>query len=195
MTSAPDDLEAMLHAFAEAGADDVTLADYVRRYPEFAGELIDFAQELRALETDEAAPYTPDTAWETESWARFTKSAGFTSGSASLPDPFATLNSVQQVQIRRTLNVPSMVFNAFRDRQVDPGTVPEPFLSRLAELLSVAVGELRSALTGPPRLDSAMQYKADDKPATASEKVAFADLLDQAMVPADRREALLRDRA
>jgi hypothetical protein len=195
MTSAIPDLDATLEAFAEAGADDATLADYVRRYPQFAGELIDFAQELRAVEADDAAPYTPDTAWETESWARFAKAAGVARGGASVADPFATLNSARQVEIRQTLGVPSMVFNAFRDRQVDPGTVPEPFLARFAQLLSIASQELRAALTAPARLDPAMQYKADGKPAAAADKVAFADLLDQAMVPADRRAALLRDEA
>ena len=193
MTSAIPDLEATLQAFAEAGADDATLADYIRRYPQFAGELIDFAQELRAVEADAAAPYTPDAAWETGSWARFAKAAGIAAGDASVADPFVTLSSARQVEIRQTLDVPSIVFNAFRDRQVDPGTVPEPFLARFAQLLSVAASELRAALTAPPRLDPAMQYKTDGKPAAATDKVAFADLLDQAMVPADRRAALLSD--
>lgn len=195
MTSVTPNLEATLHAFAEAGADDATLADYVHRYPQFAGELIDLAQELRAIEADDAAPYTPDTAWETESWARFARAAGIASGDAPVADPFAALNSAQQVEIRRTLDIPSMVFNAFRDRQVDPGTVPEPFIARFAQLLSVAAGDLYAALRAPARLDPSMQYKADGKPAAVAEKVAFADLLDQAMVPADRRAALLRGEA
>ena len=188
-------LDDTLHAFAEAGADDATLADYVRRYPQFAAELIDFAQELRQIEIDDAVSYTPDTAWENASWARFAKAAALAESDVAVADPFATLSSVRQVDIRRALDVPSTVFNAFRDRQVDPGSVPRPFLAKLADLLGIDPGGLRACLMGPERLDPAMQFKADDKPTTGAGKVTFADLLDQAMVAPDRRAALLRDEA
>ena len=201
MKQAIPNLDETLHAFAEAGTDDTTLADYVRRYPQFAAELIDFAQELREIDVDEARPYTPDTAWENASWARFAKAAAVAVAVAAsdvavaVADPFATLSSARQVEIRRALSVPSTVFNAFRDRQVDPGSVPRPFLAKLADLLGIDPGGLRACLMGPEQLDPAMQFKADDKPTAAAGKVTFADLLDHAMVAPDQRAALLRDEA
>ena len=71
--SATPSLDDILYAFAEDGTDGATLAEYIRRYPGFAGELIDLAQELRAVEADIEAPYTPDTVWETKAWVRFAK--------------------------------------------------------------------------------------------------------------------------
>jgi hypothetical protein len=193
VTSAAPTLEDALYALAEAGGNDVTLAELVGHYPQFADELLDLAQELRAIEADAAAPFTPDEAWESESWARFAEATGVTAALAADVDPFANLSSARQVEIRQALGVPSMVLNAFRDRQVDADSVPRPFFRQLAQLLSVAIEELKACLALPERLSPVMQYKADNNPGAASAKVAFADLLEQAMVPAERRATLLRD--
>ena len=193
MTQAAPSLDDILYAFAEAGADDATLADYIRRYPKFAGELIGLAQELRAVEADIDAPYTPDTAWETGAWVRFATATGITGANASIADPFASMSSAKQVEIRRALAVPTMVFNAFRDLQVDADSVPRPFLSRFAHHLAIALDDLKALLALPERMEPAMQFKADDRPSTAASKVKFADLLEQAMVPAERRAELMRE--
>lgn len=194
MTEAAPNLDDILYAFAEAGTDDdATLADYIRRYPKFAGELIDLAQELRAVEADIDAPYVPDAAWETGAWARFATATGITDAESTIADPFATMSSARQVEVRRALGVPTVVFNAFRDLQVDADSVPRPFLSRFADYLAVALQDLKDLLALPERTEPAMQFKADGRPGAAASKVKFADLLDQAMVPAERRAELLRD--
>lgn len=193
MTQAAPSLDDILYAFAEAGTDDAILADYIRRYPKFAGELIGLAQELRAVEADIDAPYTPDTSWETGAWARFATATGITDAKATIADPFATMSSARQVEIRRALDVPTMVFNAFRDLQVEAASVPLPFLSRFADYLAVALDDLKALLALPERMEPAMQFKADDRPGAAASKVKFADLLDQAMVPAEHRAELMRE--
>lgn len=193
MRSAAPTLEDTLYALAEAGGDDAALAELVGRYPQFADELLDLAQELRAIEADAAMPFTPDEAWESGSWTRFAEATGVAAAPAAVVDPFANLSSTRQVEIRQALGVPSMVLNAFRDRQIDPDSVPRPFFRQLAQLLSVAIEELKACLALPERLSPVMQYKADNNPGAASAKVAFADLLEQAMVPAERRATLLRD--
>lgn len=193
MTQAPASLDEILYAFAEDGMDDATLAEYIRRYPEFAGELIDLAHELRAVEADIEAPYTPDTAWESKAWVRFAKAIGVTPADVNVADPFASMSSARQVEIRRELDVPVSVFNAFRDRQVEAQSVPRPFLSRFAAYLSVRHEQLVALLTLPARLDPAMQFKADDRPSSESGKISFGDLLDEAMVPAPRRAELMRE--
>lgn len=193
MTQATPSLDDILYAFAEAGTDDVTLAEYIRCYPMFAGELIDLAQELRAVEADNEAPYTPDTAWETRAWVRFAEAIGVAPADIAVADPFASMSSARQVEIRRELDVPVLVFNAFRDRQVEAHTVPRPFFSRLAGYLSMSLDQLASFLSLPARLDPAMQFKADDRPGVDSGKVPFGDLLDEAMVPAARRAELMRE--
>lgn len=193
MTQATPSLDDILYAFAEDGTDDKTLAEYVCRYPAFAGELIDLAQELRAVETDVEAPYTPDTAWETKAWVRFAEAIGIMPADVDVVDPFISMNSARQVEVRRDLNVPVSVFNAFRDRQVEAQSVPRPFLSRLAASLSVTVEQLMAFLTLSARLSPAMQFKADDRPGAQGGKIPFGDLLDEAMVPATRRAELMRE--
>ena len=139
------------------------------------------------------APYVPDAAWETGAWARFATATGITDAESTIADPFATMSSARQVEVRRALGVPTVVFNAFRDLQVDADSVPRPFLSRFADYLAVALQDLKDLLALPERTEPAMQFKADGRPGAAASKVKFADLLDQAMVPAERRAELLRD--
>ena len=70
------DLDDVLEAFAtEPSSDDAVLATYVRRYPQFALALADFAHELRLTAFAEEQASTPDSTWQAESWRRFESAA------------------------------------------------------------------------------------------------------------------------
>ena len=190
------ELDDVLEAFAtEFSPDDTVLATYIRRYPQFALALADFAHELRlAASTDEQAS-APDSAWQAESWRRFKRALEATP-SVSLPavtDPFAGIAPTQLAEIRRKLNIPTAVFNGFRDRLVLPASVPRRFVAQLAEALNTGLDQLQTFLDLPPRISPAASYRADTTPSANNEKITFEVLLDQAMVAPERRRALLHE--
>lgn len=194
--SVPTNLDAVLEAFAsEPSSDDATLASYIHRYPHFAPALADFAHELRlAARVDEDAAVS-DPQWQDESWRLFTSATQEASSTAraAVADPFAGLAPARAVEIRRALDIPSAVLNGFRDRHVLVGTVPSRFLARLAKALDIRLDQLQAFLDLPPRLNPAASYKSETAPEVTGVKVTFEQLLDQAMVTAERRRALLQD--
>jgi len=190
----PPDLDDVLEAFAaEASGDDAILAAYIRRYPQYALALADYAHELRLVESAEDEGVPRDIAWEEESWRRFegaAASAGLLA-EAGITDPFAGVALARLVEIRRALDVPSPVLNGFRDRLVLVASVPTRFLAALADLLNTELDRLKTFLDQPPRASRAASYKADTAPSVTDDKITFEVLLDQAMVPEARRRALL----
>jgi hypothetical protein len=197
MTPPPTpELDDVLEAFAsESSPDDTTLATYIRRYPQFALALADFAHELRlATFTDEQAS-APDSAWQAESWRSFKSALEATSSGSSpaVTDPFAGIAPTQLAEIRRHLNIPTAVFNGFRDRLVLPASVPRRFLAQLAEALNTGLDQLQTFLDLPPRVSPAASYRADTSPGVNNEKITFEVLLDQAMVVPERRRALMQE--
>lgn len=114
-------------------------------------------------------------------------------GSQSVPDPFVGLDVAAYGALRRSLNVPSLILNAFRDRAVAAGTVPLTFLERIADGLGIGLNDLAAFLGGPPKLAGSAQYKADGVPQAAETKMSFATLLDEARVAPGRAAELLAD--
>ena len=114
-------------------------------------------------------------------------------GSQSVPDPFAGLDVAAYGALRRSLDVPSLILNAFRDRAVAAGTVPLAFLERIADGLGIGLNDLAAFLGGPPKLAGSAQYKADGVPQATDTKLNFATLLDEAGVAPGRAAELLAD--
>jgi len=194
--SSPPDLDDVLEAFAsEPASDDATLASYIHRYPQFAPALADFAHELRLAERVDEDAALADPEWQDESWRRFTAAAQEMPlvSPAAIADPFAGVAPTRAVEIRRALDIPAAVLSGFRDRHVLVASVPRRFLARLAEALDTRLDQLQAYLDLPPRLHPAASHKSEAAPGVTGEKVTFEVLLDQAMVTAERRRALLQD--
>jgi hypothetical protein len=190
------DLDGVLEAFAsEPSTDDAVLAAYIRRYPEFALALADFAHDLRLSPIAEENALAPDGAWQAESWRRFENAATAMSSVSSSPitDPFAGVGPARLAEIRRDLNIPTAVLNGFRDRLVLAASVPRRFLARLADALSTGLDQFQAFLELPPRVNRAASYRADAAPGVGDEKITFEVLLDQAMVTPERRRALMQE--
>lgn len=195
LPSTPD-LDDVLELFAnEPSTDDVMLATYIRRYPQFALALADLAHELRlsAIAEEQATP--PDSAWQTKSWSRFENAAAALSSASlsAITDPFAGVAPARLAEIRRDLNIPTAVLNGFRDRLVLATSVPRQFLARLAEALNTGLSQFEAFLELPPRVNPAASYSADDAPGVGNEKITFEVLLDQALVTPERRRALMQE--
>jgi hypothetical protein len=164
--------------------DPVELGAYCVRYPELASQFVELAHEL-ALQEALAGDAPLDAG--TERWLKAVTASG--------PDanPFAGLDQQAYGALRRSLGVPGIVLNGFRDRLVAAGTVPLGFLERLADGLGTGLRELAAYLAGPPTIARAVRHKADGVPAAAADKISFADLLDEASMPPDRVAELLAD--
>jgi hypothetical protein len=191
------DLDEVLEAFAsEPSPDDAILTRYARRYPQFALALVDLAHELRLATAAEDEDSTPDSTWQEASWRKFKSSATSisTDSPSMIVDPFAGLTPTRLAAIRSELQIPSTVLNGFRDRLVLAATVPRRFTAHLAAALNTTFDHFEAFLALPPRLNQAASYKADATPRVSDDKITFALLLEQAMIPPERRRDLLDER-
>jgi hypothetical protein len=123
-------LEDVLGAFAvEPSPGRETLEKYLRRYPEFAGALIDLSRELHRELPDYERPNTPEEAASIgAAWLKHRKTAD----PQAAADLFAAFSTQQLRDLARALDVPRQVITAFRDRRVILASVPQQFLARLA---------------------------------------------------------------
>jgi len=81
---------------------------------------------------------------------------------AVVADPLAALSVAQVRDLATALGIPRQVLAAFREHRVVASSVPAGFLAKLAALIKAsAEQQLKEALTMPPTLSGARNYKAD----------------------------------
>lgn len=176
----------ILAAFLRDLRDDPdALSTYCTAYPGLRSDFVALAHE-RALQESLSDEVRIDAALEGSIAAAQMEGA-------TIPDPFATLDVAAYGELRQSLNVPSIILNAFRDRAVAAGTVPLSFLERIADGLGVGLLDLATFLGGPPKLAKSVQYKSDGVPQALDTKMSFVSLLDEAGVPSGRAAELLAD--
>lgn len=187
MTGDQPSTDDILAGFAATFRNDpAELARYCLAYPSLSTQFVALAHEI-ALQQARAGDAPLDEA--TERWIESACEAH----TRPAADPFAGLSGKPYQALRQTLDVPSVVLNAFRDRLVAGGTVPLAFLERLAGGLGTGLGELAAYLAGPPKLARTISHKSDGVPGAAAGKMSFADVLVDAGVSPDRKAALLAD--
>ena len=181
--------EDVLNAFAvEPEPLRETLEYYLRKYPEYASELIDLSAELsRPLAPSEEPLSEAEKALVDASWEQHRVIAA-----SSRADPFDLLSLNQLRHVAKSLNIPRQVLTAFRERIVLVPSVPLPFLRRLAASLSITHDDLVAFLEKQPSSVAAMSHKADEKP-VAREVVEFEQLLTEAGVSEEQRAQLLAE--
>jgi hypothetical protein len=183
-------LEDVLDAFSvEPSPGRETLERYLRRYPQFAGQLIDLSRELHRELPDVAGPNTPeDEARIDAAWRRHSEAVS----AQAQADLFAALSTQQLRDLAKALDVPRQILTAFRDRRVILDLVPRRFLDRLGAALDRSFQQLAASLAPAAQLATARSYKSDAKP-SGGEPVTFERLLIDAGVPEDKRARLLAD--
>ena len=185
ITGRDDVLDAFL---LEEDHGRATLERYLRNYPEYAAALIDLSREAARAERTDDIPLTPgeqsriDAAWITHKAAV----------PATVTDPLTSMAPEKSKAIAQSLGVPRQVVSCFRDRKVDPNSVPHPFLKKFADILEVAIERLDELLALPAPQKLARSFKADGKPGNA-EKASFEQILIDAGVAEDERARLLVD--
>lgn len=176
----------ILYAFAvEEVPDQALLQDYQQRYPQFADDLLTLYHELTTEDTlEEWAESPADAALIEAAWERH---------AAALPsaDPFASFTIPQLRNVAKALELPMQVITAFQERRVLIATVPRRFMRLLAEAMNTTREYLTAALA-TPGMEAARSYKADTRP-TDEGAVSFAQILEDAELPADRIAELLAE--
>lgn len=176
-----------LELFAmEPSTDSATLTIYLKKYPQFAEELVLLSNEIFLVNNMEERELTAeDEEAISSAWSRIQSS-----GSSVAIDPLAELPPKKAREIAKSLNVPRQVLLAFHERTVEVASVPKKFLSNLASLLNITALHLQQLLMLPPQ--QARSFKADNKPSEAG-KVTFERLLHDANLSDEEIKSLMED--
>lgn len=177
----------VLESFAmEPCIDGATLTRYLKKYPEFADELVLLSNEIFLVNhTEERELTAQDEKAIDAAWSRIQSAA-----STTVADPLDELSPKEVRNIAQSLNVPIQVILAFCERTVEVASVPGKFLDRIANLLNITGEKLGELLTLPPQLGRS--YKADNKP-TGAKKVKFEQLLRDASLSDQAIHSLMED--
>lgn len=167
--------------------DAQLVEDIVSEYPDFAGEITDFAVELaidmlvnsddnedvvvvqddisplvsRALSNFQNALYMREQALSPSNDVSATVAP-----ETKMIDPFASMDRKSFGEFARSINVNKIFAVKFRDKQIKPATIPHRFLEIVAEKLNSTVELLLIYLNGQDRRPAMGNqfFKADDRP-------------------------------
>jgi hypothetical protein len=177
--------EDVLFAFSvEPKHDRQTLENYLRRYPELAEELIDLSHEIRLVaelgESEiEVAVDAPVT--------------GVVEAVQRRPaDLFNDIKGARFRELANSLNVPSSILVALRDRLVVPSSIPVRFLKSLSGALGASVDTVRAYLEQRPTVAPALSFKADQKPSVPAQ-ITFSELVRNTRLTKSQEAELRQD--
>ncbi|MFN7938340.1 MAG: hypothetical protein U0R19_33740 [Bryobacteraceae bacterium] len=177
--------EDVLFAFSvEPKHDRQTLENYLRRYPELAEELIDLSHEIRLVaelgESEiEVVVDTPVT--------------GVVETVQRRPeDLFNDIKGATFRALATSLNVPSSILMALRDRLVVPSSIPVRFLNRLSNALGASVDAVQAYMEQPPTVAAALSFKADRKP-SVPDQITFSELVRNTSLTESQEAELRQD--
>jgi hypothetical protein len=166
-------------ALAKEAPDAEVLDEFVRRYPEYAAALTDFAIELAleaALDTvnSQMEPTPTGTSPSvSKAMSRFhnrlhavqqERSAQGRGIAAVADNPFISLDRAGIRDVGQRLNANNVFVMKLRDRQIDASTMTARFQHRVAAELKVPIEVVIAHFDGPTQIVPGVHFKADDKP-------------------------------
>ncbi len=170
-------------SLAKPVPDAELLDEFVRRYPEHADALTEFAIELAVdallhVVDEPDLPADPDAVspvvsrvmsrfqnrlFEVRHGQRPNQAAHATT--FSVENPFVALGRDQFRSLALRINANTVFLSKLRDRQIDPVTIPEKFCSHVAVSMAMPLEVVATHLYGPPAAAPLRQfYKSDGKP-------------------------------
>jgi hypothetical protein len=186
-TNTPTALRDVLYAFslAKPVPDARLLDEFVRRYPQHAAEITDFAIELAidaaqggVADVQEAEPTVSPAV--SRAMSRFQNrlfalrqdeesgSASSATASSSVENPFAALDRTAFRGLANRLKVSTLFVAKLRDRQIDPNTMTTGFRKRVANELSVPLDVVISHFAAQSEAQPRQFYKAEQNPTTVA---------------------------
>lgn len=176
----------ILGAFSVEPVHDLaTLKSYLKRYPQFAEDLVELSFLISDLTEDDVPLSEHDQNRVESACSRIQRPS-----SSPTITVLARLKE-RSVEVASTLGVPRQVVTALRECVVDVSTLTQRVASSVARQLEVSVDEFRIALAGPEQ--SAPRLYRSDHPPRSSGKVSFEQVLREANVPEQKIVELLQD--
>jgi hypothetical protein len=209
MTNTPlrDAIYAM--SLAKPIPDAELLDEFVRRYPQHADALTDFAIELAidALQHGDGdldIPADPDAISPVVSrvMSRFQNrlfemsqkwTAAPSARVATTPviNPFAALDRAGFRALASRIDVNTAMLSKLRDRQIDPVTIPKGFCRFAADEMDIPEETLTAHLFAVPKISQARQfYKAEGKPIVTARQT-FEQAVQNSGLSDDQQRRLL----
>ncbi len=205
-----ENLESVLlefHVEVGEGPKPAILEAYCRRYPQYARELTNYAVEWLIDEAMASAEAAGDAAVNGSSplvsraisrlYDRIRERESGNKAATPSPgqqaiNPFDGLPLPNVRAIRDELGINTPLFTKFRNRLIDPSTVPRAFLEHFARLLNRTAEEFRDYLSLPPTVHIGADYKAESKPTVTGCKKSFEDAVRGSSLDAKQKQALLK---
>jgi hypothetical protein len=204
--------DAMYEFSLAARVPDAELLDaFVRRYPQYADALTEFAIELTAdamrdsdeepdmsADPDAVSPAVARAMGEFQnrlSAVRKGRAAGSSArardAASPVRNPFASLGREGFRALASRINVNTVLLAKLRDRQIDPATMPPEFCRRIAEEMDEPLEDLTAHLAAPVDASHARQfYKSKGKPAPQARQ-SFTEAVRGSGLSAEQRRRLL----
>jgi hypothetical protein len=184
----PNEDEVLLAFSVEPTHDLATLERYLRRYPQFAGGLIDCSIELEhspdAVEISKTV--TPAS---TAAWDRFQVAMGIEISPTM--NPFARLSSEAFKAVAAELHMNVLLLMRLRDRAIKFATIPGPLVRMLAGKLGVGTDGMEKYLGSMPALDGGnLQFKSASKPSPMPQ-IDFAEAVRTSQLTEEQQQQLL----
>lgn len=105
-------------------------------------------------------------------------------------NPFSVLPLPRARAIRDDLGIDTPLFAKFRNRLIDPNTVPSGFLERFARLVDQTAEEFMHYLRLPPMVHVGADYNAEGKPSVTERKESFDDAVRNSSLNEKQKQAL-----
>jgi hypothetical protein len=190
-------------ALAKPSPDAELLDEMVRRFPEHAADLTEFAI---ALALDRLGA-TDDETFETSSteigssiskaMSRFhnrlyaEKKAALSSAEGSVDNPFASMPRSELRTFARAINANLPFVMKLRDRQIREDTMSEGFKRRVTEALEVPHDVVIAHFSSLPQVRVDARFKAEGKPGPGT-KQTFEEAVRGSGLTSEQQEYLLK---
>jgi len=188
-------------ALASATPTAKVVGAYVRRYPQYAEEITDFAAELAAVAVlgqgdDSIEPSTEGTspivskALSKLQNRLYELKQELSARADSIPDLFGALDQGQFRSLAGSLGVNAFFLAKIRDRTIVPDTIPRGFRLKVADAFSVSEPVVAAYLARPPRIPEQMRFLSERKPEAVRQQ-SFADAVRSSSLSDEQQQTLL----
>jgi hypothetical protein len=196
-------LDDVLHemALTSAKPDAKVLGDYLRRYPEYAAEIVDFAAELAAVAIAEGADgdVEPSTTGTSPAISRalsrlqnrlYEVKQEQAAGETPDIELFAPFDRSQFRSLAAELGANARFLAKVRDRTIYPETIPRRFRERMADAMKTPEPVVFAYLAGPALIPAQRYFLSEQKP-EASLRQSFVDAVKSSGLTDEQQQHLL----
>lgn len=200
-------LQNVLYAFSleNEAPDAAVLDEFVHKYPEYAGELTDFAVEMvmdAALDHQgiasegDAGRISPTVSRAMSRFenrlfeVRRNQSPTSRDTPTSVQNPFAVLDRTAFRALVNGLHANNLFVSRLRDREIDVNTMTEGFKRRVADELGAPLELVAAHFAAEAQIERRQFYKAEEKP-QVSRKTSFEEAVKNSGLTEEQQSYLL----